>query len=111
MTAGWDRFEGDIGWWVCGKIQETGNAIVRRIGTIISPPTKRSQSPLAIHFSTGLLERCSMLTATGFTPLLVNLESMTAKPRADGGGKNCVAKKVVHNIVHADKVTTDSSTD
>ncbi len=55
-----------------------------------------------------------MLTATGFTPLLVNLESMTSKPNAGGGSKNCVAWKVekaVHHVVHADKVTTDSSTD
>ncbi len=32
-----------------------------------------------------------MLTATGFTPLLVNLESMTLKPNAGGGSKDCVA--------------------
>ncbi len=29
-----------------------------------------------------------MLTATGFTPLLVNLESMTSKPSASGGSKD-----------------------
>ncbi len=55
-----------------------------------------------------------MLTATGFTPLLVNLESMTSKPKAVGRSKNCVSWKVeeaVHYFVHADKVTTDSSTD
>ncbi len=34
-----------------------------------------------------------MLATTGFTPLLVNLESMTLKPNADGGSKNCVAWK------------------
>ncbi len=28
-----------------------------------------------------------MLVATGFTPLFTNLESMAAKPRADGGKK------------------------
>ncbi len=28
-----------------------------------------------------------MLVATGFTPLLVNLESMTSKPNAGGGSK------------------------
>ncbi len=27
--------------------------------------------------------------ATGFTPLLVNFESMTAKPRAGGGSRDC----------------------
>ncbi len=55
-----------------------------------------------------------MLTATGFTPLLMNLESMTSKPNAGGGNKDCVTWKVeeaVHNFVHADKGTTDSSTD
>ncbi len=44
-----------------------------------------------------------MLAATGFVPLLVNLKSMTAKPKADGGSKNCVAWKVekaVHYFVH-----------
>ncbi len=51
-----------------------------------------------------------MLTATGFTPLLVNLESMASKSNADWGSKDCVAWKVemtVHYLVHADKVTTD----
>ncbi len=55
-----------------------------------------------------------VLAATGFTPLLVNLESMASKPNAGGGSKDCVAckvKKVVFYFVHADKVTTDSSTD
>ncbi len=55
-----------------------------------------------------------ILTATGFTPLLVNLQSMTSKPNAGGGSKYRVTWKVeeaVHNFVHADKVTTNSSTD
>ncbi len=55
-----------------------------------------------------------MLTATGFTPMLVNLESMTSKPKAVRGSINCVAWKVeeaVHYFVHVDKVITDSSTD
>ncbi len=55
-----------------------------------------------------------MLAATAFTMQLVNLESMTSKPNADGGSKDCVSWKVeeaVHNFVHADKVTTNSSTD
>ncbi len=55
-----------------------------------------------------------MLTATGFTLLLVNLESITSKPNAGGRSKNCVAweiEKAVHHFVLADKVTTDSSTD
>ncbi len=54
-----------------------------------------------------------MLATTGFIPLLANLESMTAKPNADGGSKDCVTWKVeeaMHNFVHANKVTTDSST-
>ncbi len=53
-----------------------------------------------------------MLTATGFT--LVNLESMTSKPNAGRGSKDCIAwkaEKDVHNVVLADKVTTDSSSD
>ncbi len=55
-----------------------------------------------------------ILTATGFTPLLVNPESMTSKPNAGGGSNDCVAWKVekaVHHSVHANKVTTDSSTE
>ncbi len=35
-----------------------------------------------------------MLAVTGFVPLLVNLKSMTSKPKADGGSKNCVPWKV-----------------
>ncbi len=31
-----------------------------------------------------------MLAATGLTPLLVNLESITSKPNAGGGSKDCV---------------------
>ncbi len=55
-----------------------------------------------------------MLAATSLTPLLVNLQSMISKPNAGGGSKDCVTWKVeeaVHNVVHADKATTDSSTD
>ncbi len=35
-----------------------------------------------------------MLTASVFTPLLVNLESMTSKSNAGGGSKDCVTWKV-----------------
>ncbi len=52
-----------------------------------------------------------MLRATGFTPLLVNLESMASKPNAGGCSKDCVAWKVekaVNYFLHADKVTADS---
>ncbi len=55
-----------------------------------------------------------MLAATDPTPLLVNLQSMTSKPTAGGGSKNCVTWKVeeaVHYFVHAYKVARDSSTD
>ncbi len=55
-----------------------------------------------------------MFTAEGLPPLLVNLERVTSKPNAGGGSKDYVAWKVekaVHYFVHADKVTTDSSTD
>ncbi len=48
------------------------------------------------------------------TQLLVNLQSTTSKPNKDGGSKDRVTWKVkeaVHNFVHADKVTTNSSTD
>ncbi len=44
-----------------------------------------------------------MLTATGFTPLLVNLEGVTSKPNAGMGSK----EKAMHYFVHADKLTTD----
>ncbi len=53
-----------------------------------------------------------MLAATSLTPPLVNLERMTSKPNVGGGSKDCVTWKVeeaMHNFVHADKVTTDSS--
>ncbi len=46
-----------------------------------------------------------MITATGFTPILMNLESMTSKPNAGGGSKDCAAWKVekaVHYFVHSD---------
>ncbi len=55
-----------------------------------------------------------MLATTSLTPLLVNLQSMTSKPNAGRGSKDCVTWKVeeaVHNFVHADKVITNSSTD
>ncbi len=55
-----------------------------------------------------------MLATTSPTPLLVNLESMTSKPSAGWGSKDYViwkVEEVMHNFVHADKVTTDSSTD
>ncbi len=55
-----------------------------------------------------------MLATTSLTPLLVNLQSMTSKPNAGGGREYRVTWKVeeaVHNFVHADKVTTNSSTD
>ncbi len=50
-----------------------------------------------------------MLAATRFTPLLVNLESMTSKPNAVGSSNDCVAWKVVkamHYFVQVYKVTT-----
>ncbi len=53
-------------------------------------------------------------SATSLTPPLVNLESMTSKSNAGGGNKDCASWKIeeaVHYVVHADKVTTDSSTD
>ncbi len=55
-----------------------------------------------------------MLAVTGFSPLLVNLETMTAKPTADEDNKNAgawKAEKVLNYFVHTDKVTSDSSTD
>ncbi len=55
-----------------------------------------------------------MLAATGLTPLLLNLESMTSKPNVGGGIKVCVTWKVdeaMHYFVYADKVNTYSSTD
>ncbi len=61
----------------------------------------------------GCLKAERMLTATGFTPLLANLQSMTSKPNAGGDSKDCFAWKVekaVYYFVHTDKVTTDSPT-
>ncbi len=55
-----------------------------------------------------------MLAAMSLTSLLVDLQSMTSKLNAGGGSKDCVTWKVeeaVHNFVHADRVSTDSSTD
>ncbi len=53
-------------------------------------------------------------TAAAATPLLMNPVSMTSKPNAGGGGKDCVkgkAEEAVHNFVHAEKATTNSFTD
>ncbi len=55
-----------------------------------------------------------MLATTSLTQLLVNLQCVTSKPNAGGGSEYRVTWKVVeavHNFVHADKVTTNSSTD
>ncbi len=55
-----------------------------------------------------------MLSATGFTLLLVNLESLTSRPNTGVGSKNGVAWKVqkaMHYFEHADEVTKDSSTE
>ncbi len=57
-------------------------------------------------------ERTSV--ATGFTPLLVNLESMITKSRTGESSKNCAAWKVekaAHYFVHTDKVIPESSMD
>ncbi len=54
-----------------------------------------------------------ILATTSPTPLLVNLQSMTSNPNPGGGSRYRVTWKVeeaVHNFVHADKVTTNSST-
>ncbi len=86
------------------------------VATSMSPQVKHSQSPprwqsvLVRDYSND--ER--MLAATGFTLLLVNLESITSKPKAHGSSKSGVAwevEKAVHYFVHSDSVTTDSSTD
>ncbi len=55
-----------------------------------------------------------ILATSGFTPPLVNLESITAKPRVGRGSKNFArgkVKKAVCYFVHTEKATTDSSTD
>ncbi len=54
-----------------------------------------------------------IVATTILTPLSVNLQSMTSKPNEGGGSEYRVTWKVeeaVHNFVHADKVTTISST-
>ncbi len=83
----------------------------------MSPRMKRSQPPLSTNSSTGLLLRYSntesMLAMPSLTPLAGNLESMTSKPEVGGGSKNCRMENLESRtfFVHADKVTTDSSTD
>ncbi len=55
-----------------------------------------------------------MMQAMGLTPLLVELESMTAKPRAGGGSEIYGAwkiEKAMHCFVHTDEVSRGSSTD
>ncbi len=55
-----------------------------------------------------------MLVTTSLRPLLENLLSIISKPNVGGGSTDYVTWKfeeAVHNFVHADKVTTDSSTD
>ncbi len=55
-----------------------------------------------------------MLATTDFTPLLVNFESLTAKPKTGDDHENSVswkAEKAVHYFVHTDKSTAESSTD
>ncbi len=55
-----------------------------------------------------------MLAATGFTPLLVNLESMTLKLNAGGGTKavsHGKSRRPCIIFLHADKVTMESSSD
>ncbi len=55
-----------------------------------------------------------MLVATGCTPRLMSLETMTAKPGAGGGSQNCATwkiEKAMHYFVHTSKANTDYSTD
>ncbi len=97
--------------WVRRGLLGRGTATVHPVATWMSP-----QSPPVIFSALDYTNAENMLAATSFVPLLVNLESVTSKvqPNAGGGSKNCVAWKVekaMHYIEHADKVTTDSSTD
>ncbi len=92
ITLGYDRMEqirrGGIGDGIEGNFWEEG-----------LPPCIQSQLECLCGWSVHNLlwelvplrdyanaER--MLTAAGFTPLLVNLESMSVKPSAVGGNKN-----------------------
>ncbi len=52
--------------------------------------TMSSHVPLAVCCSRDFSNAERMLAATGFTPLLVNLESMTSKLNAGGGSKDGV---------------------
>ncbi len=55
-----------------------------------------------------------ILATKSLKPLLVNLQRMTSKPNMGGDSKDLFTWKVkeaVHYFVHADKVTTNSSTD
>ncbi len=86
------------------------------VATSVSPQVKHSQCPLRWQFVQlrDYSNAGHMLVATDFTVLLVNLESITSKPKAGGGSKCGVAwevEKAVHYVVHSDLVSTDSSTD
>ncbi len=80
----------------------------------MSPRMLRSQYPRQLFTVWDYSDAERMLATTSLTTLLANLQSMTSKPNAGGDNKDRVTWKVeeaVHNFVHADKVTTNSSTD
>ncbi len=74
---------------VRGEPQERGIATA----PLIFLPTKRSQSRLAFFSVRGLRNADLVLATPSFAPLLVNLESMTTKPKACGDSKYCVVLK------------------
>ncbi len=100
---------GSIGGRVGGELLGRGTAIVRPVDGCRGHNILWQFVPVWDYSDA---ER--MLATTSLAPLLVNLQSMTSKPSAGGGSKDCVTWKVeeaVHNFVRADKVTTNSFTD
>ncbi len=62
MTLFWRQYRGRVR----RELQETGTAIVHPVASWIFPSTKRSQSPLAVCFSAGLLEHWTHVGDAGF---------------------------------------------
>ncbi len=98
IWQGGTRSGGDTGGRVRGKLQGIGTAIVYTVAT--QETFTISSGNLFRHGAIRTLNACWRRWI--FTSLLVNLESMTAKPGAGGSSKNRVAWKVekaVHYFV------------
>ncbi len=105
---------GRIGGRVRGELLGRGTAIVRPVGFECLQGCSGHNILWQLVPVWDYSDAERMLVTTSLTPLLVNLQSMTSKLIAGGGSKYRVTWKVeeaVHNFVHVDKVTTNSSTD